>query len=284
MPIFECRKLLLPAMFLAAAMPISPGAVSAGGCPSLLAIEQASSEERPAVSIIGAVAEPGAYELEPGWRVSDLIDAAGGITDAGYPLGARLLRPAPGSYDAAALEARKLSPEAAASLLQFSMSSAASGCLTGIGSAPAARARFSTYPVAADPIARMQDPTADIHLGDGDVLVIPDRPGHVLVMGAVQMPGRMLFQVGATAADYIEKAGGWAGKAKVGQTRVLLPNGESRTLSVGLWNYKPEYVPPGSIIVVPGVGQSIADVLRTAVVDLFGRGRQDPTTSDEEAP
>tara|TARA_B100000686_G_scaffold183654_1_gene190525 strand:+ start:34 stop:1503 length:1470 start_codon:yes stop_codon:yes gene_type:complete len=49
-------------------------------------------ENIPVVSIGGEVASPGNYPLEPGMKISDLVRAGGGLTEAAYGLEAELVR------------------------------------------------------------------------------------------------------------------------------------------------------------------------------------------------
>ena len=89
-------------------------------------------------------------------------------------------------------------------------------------------------------------------LQPGDSIRIPEYQPSVLVSGAVNSPGSVLYRKGADLGYYLSGAGGFTRMAEKGQVSVHYANGEVRTRRSGfLSSYNP--VPgPGSEVVVPG--------------------------------
>lgn len=65
----------------------------------------------------------------------------------------------------------------------------------------------------------------DLVLQDGDILVIPDRPSTVGVVGAVVAPSAVLFQAGKTVGYYIDNSGGLTLDAAKDRILVIRANG-----------------------------------------------------------
>lgn len=70
-----------------------------------------------------------------------------------------------------------------------------------------------------------EDPSKDIELVNGDLLVIPSLEDKVYVEGAVNEPGSYLFQPNMTVKEYIGQAGGPTERAKLSNTKVKRANG-----------------------------------------------------------
>ena len=94
----------------------------------------------------------------------------------------------------------------------------------------------------------------DVSLEDGDQLVIPARPTHVQIIGAVQNPAAFIFEREATLKNYIGKAGGYNSEADNGRIFELKSDGtavsknSSWTTGFGFMSTK---LDPGDTVVVP---------------------------------
>ena len=89
------------------------------------------------------------------------------------------------------------------------------------------------------------EPNNNLYLQDGDKLMLPKRPSHVSVVGAVQRTTVASYNQNKTYKDYIFSAGGLTKMADIRKSYVLLPNGESRLLD------NKTIIPVGSVVVVP---------------------------------
>ncbi|MDF2441488.1 MAG: polysaccharide biosynthesis/export protein, partial [Abditibacteriota bacterium] len=178
------------------------------------------------ISILGVVEKPGVYDLRPGWRVSDALAAAGGLTTrtevtestlgrAGQKsvwldLGTILGDPSDSANqlltggDTLRFASRALQVSIAGQVKQPGVYSVAPGTsvldvITQAGGAnPTAalsqatiRRRNTPAPVAVDLLATV-DPTQPdtvARVEDGDLIVIPESKSRISVLGAVQKPG-----------------------------------------------------------------------------------------------
>ena len=75
--------------------------------------------------------------------------------------------------------------------------------------------------------------------------MLPARPSHVSVIGAVQRTTVANYNKNKTYKDYILSAGGLTKMADIRKAYLLLPNGESRLLD------KNTIVPVGSVVIIP---------------------------------
>jgi protein involved in polysaccharide export with SLBB domain len=87
---------------------------------------------------------------------------------------------------------------------------------------------------------------ANIALVDGDSVFIPERSNTVKVMGEVGFETSVLYQEGASALYYVEKAGGFTRRSE--KDRVVLQYANGETSRDGYFNRKPD---AGSVIYVP---------------------------------
>lgn len=125
------------------------------------------------VTVSGRVKVPGTYPLEPGMRLSDLIRAGGGLSEAAYGGQAELAR-----YTIGENEARQ------SELIEIDLRSILAG-----------------------------DPAADVPLQSFDHAVIKEIPlwasqEEVEVKGEVRFPGRYPIQRGETLSSLLRRAGG----------------------------------------------------------------------------
>jgi protein involved in polysaccharide export with SLBB domain len=74
---------------------------------------------------------------------------------------------------------------------------------------------------------RLEGSESDIPLEEGDALSVPIRPSAVLVAGSVRNPTAILYQPGAPAEYYIEKAGGLSKDAEKDEIYILKADGSA---------------------------------------------------------
>ena len=107
----------------------------------------------------------------------------------------------------------------------------------------------------------------NIILQPGDQITIPEYQASVLVTGAVNSPGSVLYRQGAGIDYYLDAAGGFTKLADKGSVSVQQANGKVQTRHRFLWvrsNPKPG---PGSQVHVPAKDPNAP---RTDMVALFG--------------
>jgi len=107
----------------------------------------------------------------------------------------------------------------------------------------------------------------NIILQPGDQITIPEYQASVLVSGAVNSPGSVLYRQGAGIDYYLDAAGGFTKVADRGSVSVQQANGKLQTRHRFLWvksNPKPG---PGSQVHVPAKDPNAP---RTDMVALFG--------------
>jgi len=91
----------------------------------------------------------------------------------------------------------------------------------------------------------------NIILQPGDSIRIPEYQPSVLVSGAVNSPGSVLYRAGAPLDYYLSAAGGFSRLAVKGRVSVRYANGEVRTRRSGLLTSSNPQPGPGSEVMVP---------------------------------
>jgi protein involved in polysaccharide export with SLBB domain len=170
-----------------------------------------------AVTIKGEVMHPGRYGIQSGERLSDLLKRAGGFRETAYPRGALLTRQQVKELDAASREQlirrietsttppiRSTNPgEQAAAMAAFGAQQ--QQILKRLKEeAPLGR---QVIKISAD-LKEWVGTSTDIELRPGDELIIPKRPGFVLVRGQVNSPAAITLIPGMNADWYLKRAGG----------------------------------------------------------------------------
>jgi protein involved in polysaccharide export with SLBB domain len=190
------------------------------------------------ITVAGEVNFEGIYTLEhKNMRLSDAVKMAGGITDAAYLRGSRLVRVMNDEErvrQQATLEAiRNILTERGDSV---------SGAKLQLG---------DTYVVGINLDKAVQNPGGeyDILLREGDRIFVPEFNGSVKISGDVFFPNTVSYVAGKGYKWYVNQAGGWGNRAKKSKTFIVYQNG---TIGVASKGAKPE---PGCEIVVPSKKQ-----------------------------
>jgi protein involved in polysaccharide export with SLBB domain len=180
-----------------------------------------------------------------GDTISDVLARAGGLTATAYPLGAVLSR-------AALIEGERSSNIELAKQLRASVLLASED--TEAGSENTARVLdFAQQLEGSRPTGRQVVDILDasfVLMESGDRLVVPKRPSHVRIIGAVYSEVAALYREGASPIDYVEDAGGLTRFADPRRSFMILPNGQSLPINLRRKGGNAD-VPPGSVIVVP---------------------------------
>lgn len=205
------------------------------------------------VSIEGEAQFPGTYTLSKrNARLTDLLKAAGGITDIAYIKGARLERQANADEKARMEAAYKMQQEQLQQqLLQLAASSQNSNIMqAGTEATKKQLEKFqvpNSYSVGIELDKAISNPQSDanIVLRAGDRLILPRYTATVKINGAVMYPNVVSFQKGKSAHYYINAAGGYAQNARKGGAYIIYMNGMVAKAKTGA------KIEPGCEIVVP---------------------------------
>ena len=188
--------------------------------------------EQQNVKIEGEILFPGTYALtKKNYRLSELITAAGGLTDEAYVRGARL--------------ERTMTPEE-----QVRMKAALRMSKLGNDSIDVDKLDLgSTYNVGIELDKALASPGSeiDVVLREGDRIVVPQYLNTVKINGEVMYPNTVSFIDGKKVKHYIEQSGGYTSNAKKSQAYIVYMNGTiARVKGRGK-----NIVQPGCEIIVP---------------------------------
>lgn len=207
-----------------------------------------SYEEQKNVTAEGEVNFEGIFALtHKNYRLSELINACGGLTEMAYTRGAKLTRLMTQEeldqrdqanikaqiqlYEDGLREGKDMNMQIADSLLALKTSTA------------------NTFSVAIDLEKAMANPGSDddIMLREGDVLHVPEYSNIIKISGEVMHPVSMSFEKGRNLAYYINHAGGYGSNASKRKVYGINANGSVVKLS----SNSVRDIQPGMEIVVP---------------------------------
>lgn len=217
------------------------------------------------VTIRGQVRYPGSYGFHDGERLSSVLQRAGGMLGTAYPAGAVLTRSQVKGLEESSRDAliRQIQANSAAARLSPGVQGSNSGAVLQMIKAQQDQvlADLQSHP----PTGRMvihissdidswANTAADIELRPGDEIVIPKRPGFVLVTGQVYNATALTFIPGKNAGWYLSHAGGTNTSANRKEIFIIRANGsvvgrhsqamfQGDVLSTKLF--------PGDVVVVP---------------------------------
>jgi len=239
----------------------------------------ASDRESGPVTLSGAFARPGIYDIRRGEHLSEVIARAGGLTADAYPYGAVFTR----------LEVQKIQQEATersirelesglfaavqhTSSQSNSSAQSAAPLLAQVVDDMRHTTTLGRIVIEADPAVLDVKPQLDLVLEPGDSLTMPKRPTFVTVSGEVLNPGSEEFIAGLDVRDYLRKAGGYTQNADPDHVFVIYPNGAAQPVRQAFWNFTPLKIPPGSTIIVPrDLSPYDAIGLTTAISQIVGQ-------------
>ena len=208
--------------------------------------------EQKIVKISGAVNFTGDYSMSThDYRLSDLVNAAGGLSTVAYAKGARLERKMTPEeklqrettlrtsqialYEESLTSDKTIDMEKADTLLTMKLD---------IG---------DIYPVAVNLDKALENPggVEDVVLREGDRLVVPQFSSTVKISGDVMYPISMNYQKGKSLNYYIKRAGGYGDNARKNRVYAIYMNGAVKQIG----GRTSKDIEPGCEIVVPSKKQ-----------------------------
>lgn len=204
------------------------------------------------VEIEGAVLNPGIYLMNAGDTVMDVIEKAGGYTDAAYPFAAVYTNLETERINEAAIE--KLYQDSINSISQLIKETGSEADFTGLIST--LNTLKETEPSGRVVIDLQGSERDTLRIQEGDTLFIPEVTNQVYVYGSVSSQGTAKFKDGMSVDYYISKKGGFIDKANKSGIFILQPNGETVKVKINrnLFASSPTEavkIYPGSVIYVP---------------------------------
>jgi protein involved in polysaccharide export with SLBB domain len=224
------------------------------------------------VMVRGEVQHPATYGVQPGERLSSLLERCGGFTDQAYPYGAILVR----------REVREIEMKSHLELVQrikaeqYHLAALPEGDadqrnakLTAISQAETALQQLeATAPIGRVVVHIPADTkkyaksSSDVALRDGDELFIPKKMSYVMVEGQVFNATAINYVPGRSAKWYLSQAGGVTQIADKKAVFVLRADGSvlAAKNNSGMWSGDPltAVLKPGDSIVVPEMAPKIA--------------------------
>jgi protein involved in polysaccharide export with SLBB domain len=205
------------------------------------------------VTLSGEVTKPGRYYVQPGSRLADVVQQAGGLTREAFPYASVITRESVKAQQresfARAVDDMELllSTQPLVSVNRAQLSSAANLQLIDQVIAKM-RAREPSGRLVFDlPVTAAALP-ADLIVENNDAIYIPTRPVTVGVFGAVASPASFAYREGQTIGDAVESAGGIQSLGDKKEIFVVRANGT--VLARGSRTLKAPAL-PGDLVFVP---------------------------------
>ncbi|MCD8236513.1 MAG: SLBB domain-containing protein [Prevotellaceae bacterium] len=204
--------------------------------------------EQQNVSVEGAVNFTGEYAMSSkSFHLSDLVNAAGGLSATAYSKGARLERR---MTEAERMQRENTLRTSQIALYEESMNSEKNFDFNRADTLLNMKLDLgNTYPVAINLDKAMENPGGidDITLREGDKLIVPQYTNTVKVSGDVMYPISMNYKEGESLNYYIKRAGGYGDRARKNRVYAVYMNGSVELIS----HHSSKAIQPGCEIVVP---------------------------------
>ena len=188
------------------------------------------------VRVEGEVVFEGEFTLaKKNQRLSDLIQAAGGVTKEAYVRGARLERTMNADEKARLQKVLEMARQQADSKDSLNIDQLATA---------------NTYTVGINLDAALANPGSDydVVVRDGDRLIVPEYNGTVKISGNVLFSNTVAYQAGKDWKYYINQAGGFGNRSRKSHTYIVYQNGTISQVGKGK-------IEPGCEIIVPQKGK-----------------------------
>ena len=188
------------------------------------------------VRVEGEVEFAGEYALSlKNQRLSDVVKAAGGLTNEAYVRGARLERTMTDDEKARLAAAIELAKQNASDKDSLDLDQMKTS---------------DVYTVGIDLEKALANPGSDydVQVRDGDRLIVPEYNGTVKISGNVLLPNTVAYVPGKSWKYYINQAGGFADRSKKSKSYIVYQNGTATRVDKGK-------VEPGCEIIVPKKGK-----------------------------
>ena len=221
------------------------------------------SDLRAVIHIEGEVQHPGTYGIHPGERLSSILERVGGFEPSGYPYGAILERGQVRELEAREQDSMLLRIKHAQDTLVLSPDTDSKqkvakelaiqqwqSSIDQLGANPPV-GRVAIR-ISSD-INRWKNTPVDIEVRAGDTLIIPKKPGYVMVSGQVFNPTALTYRPGRSASWYLSQAGGPTTLANKKAIFVIRADGSVLGGRSSLWSGPSlsAALQPGDIVVVP---------------------------------
>ena len=200
------------------------------------------------VTINGAVNFSGDYAIvRKDYKLSDLVEAAGGLSLSAYSKGAYLYRK---MTEEELAQRETLLNTSQIELYEEALRSDKAMDLALLDSLYKAKLNMSDYyPVAINLESALKNPGGldDMLLREGDIITVPQYTSTVKISGEVRHPISINWQEGKKLSYYIEHAGGYSDAAKKNGVYAIYMNGNVEKISKS----SKKAIQPGCEIVVP---------------------------------
>jgi len=212
------------------------------------------------VTLDGEVKFPGTYRIRRGETLRQVLQRAGGLTEAAFAEGAIFLRESLREREQEQIDAlaRRLEADIATLSLEARDTSGGQALETGesllrqlreleaVGRLVIDLEQLSTRTTSSDLVN-------DVELRDGDELLVPKQSQEITVLGETQQNTSHLFQPGLSRDDYIEMSGGLTRRADKKRIYVVRASGAVVTGNRSRWFGRGQgtELRPGDTIVVP---------------------------------
>jgi protein involved in polysaccharide export with SLBB domain len=212
------------------------------------------------ITLEGEVRFPGEYRIRRGETLRQVLERAGGLTDAAFPEGAIFLRESLREREQEQIQllARRLEADLTSLSLQTLETTGSEALATGQQLLQQLRSTEAVGRLVIDIeqlVARTGSNSlvADVGLRDGDRLLVPKQAQEVTVIGETQQNTSHLFSPGLTRDDYIEMSGGLTRRADKKLIYVVRASGAVIAGSRSKWFGRSGNLDmrPGDTIVVP---------------------------------
>jgi protein involved in polysaccharide export with SLBB domain len=217
------------------------------------------------VKIGGEVMHAGTFGIEPGERLSSVIQRAGGYTPRAYPYGAVLMRREVREAEElsrASLVQRVKTEQSDLKAMPENNEQEKNGKALALAQIQTTLHQLEMNPPIgrvvihiADPVEKWKNTAADIALHDGDVLYVPNKTGYVMVNGQVFHQTAVSYRPGKSAKWYLSQAGGLTPLADKKAAFVLRADGSviSSQNNGSFWAGDPmnAVLRNGDVVVVP---------------------------------